>query len=536
MNLYDNDDINVLIVDDNADILFALKLALEQNGRRIFTTTHPQDVMQICSDHDISIVLMDIQMPDISGLQLLDLLKSNSLTEHVMVILITGQFMRSEDAVSGLRMGAVDVLFKPLDLYITQAKINSLITLVNYQREIRQKNLELENFQKKLYLAIEQAEKSKEVKENFLANMSHEIRTPLTAITGLTHLLKKTETNQEQSHLVDLLEHSTQSLLALVNDILDSEKIDAGKIAINRLDTNINALVTNVSDLLRPLAVQKGLELKCHIADDVPQSVIIDALRLNQILMNLINNAIKFTETGQVEVMLKVVALSPHRVNLQFIVSDTGIGIPEVSRNKVFERFEQAEDKTWQKFGGTGLGLSIVKKLIELKGGTLSVESVVGEGTTFVFTNWYDLAVDRSGGSNETILSPAFSTSYRIHILLAEDNPINQLITTKILKGWNIHVDIAVNGAEAFEKAACNAYDLILMDTHMPVMNGYEATRKIRKELSDAKKDIPIVSFSASIMDTDKVEARDAGVNAFISKPFVPSELYDVIKSLVIIK
>ena len=529
-DLLNKSDINILLVDDNKDILYTLQLALEQEGVHVFTTTVTSEVMDLCISKDISIILLDVNMPEINGIELLSQLKNNPLTEQVMVILITGQSMSSEDTVNGLRLGAVDFLFKPLDLYITQAKINSLTTLLNYQREIQRKNIELENSQQELFLAVEHAKQSKALKENFLANMSHEIRTPLTAILGLSHLLK-TDTEQDKHHLLSLLEHTTQSLLALVNDILDSEKIDAGKIAINRIDVNIHNLIHNICDLMRPLALQKGLQLNCTIDPDIPGSIVADALRINQILTNLINNAIKFTEKGHIAVDLKVVGFFSSHVKLEIKVTDTGMGIAQESINKIFDRFEQADDKTWQNFGGTGLGLSIVKKLIELKGGTLDVQSEVGTGTTFTFTNLYKLSAVETDSENSTSLKlAAYADSDDVTILLAEDDIMNQMITTRILKAWNIKVDVAADGAQACEKLSAKDYDLILMDTHMPVMNGYEATRKIRDEMTGDKKTVPIISFSASIMESDRAAAREAGVDAIISKPFKPADLYKKIR------
>lgn len=527
--MIENDDINILIVDDHEDILYSLKMALEQKGVAVFTTAAPKDVLQICVDKKINIILLDIQMPEINGLELLDLIKSNPLTHNIMVILITGHSMNSASVVTGLKKGAVDFLFKPLDLYITIAKINSFINLVQVHREIDNKNRILEETQRELLRSAEEAKKSKAVKENFLANMSHEIRTPLTAIIGLSHLLKTAIASAETDEMIKLLEHATKSLLSLVNDILDSEKIDAGKIAITRNSLNIKDLVKTVCDLTRPMALEKGIQLNCLIDDNVPSSIMADGLRLNQILMNLVNNAIKFTPSGKVDVKLLVIETRANEILLSLSVADTGIGIPGSALGKIYERFEQSEDDTWQKFGGTGLGLSIVKRLAELKGGYLLLDSTVNEGTTFTFNNWYALAAEETISRRPPASLPSFTDEDAVHILLAEDNPINQFITTKILKQWNIRVTVAVNGQQAIDELAKNDYNLILMDTHMPVMNGYEATRRIRQDTNDVKKNIPIITFSASVMEDERATARAAGVDDFILKPFDPVVLYQKI-------
>ena len=524
--------INLLIVDDNADNIMALESSLEREELNIFTTTSPKNVIQTCIDKDISIALIDVKMPEIDGFELLDMIKGNPLTEHIMVILVTGYSMSSEHVVKGLSKGAVDYLFKPLDLYITNAKVNSLIILVNYQKEIKKKNDELELYQDELYKSIEKTEKSKVITENFLANMSHEIRTPLNAIIGLAYLLKETRLDKDQQEMLKLMGFSSSALLGIVNDILESAKMDAGKIEIVRTKNNIVHLMETICDLTRPMAQEKKLTLTCEIDPDVPAMIMVDSLRLNQILMNLISNAIKFTPSGSVFVGLKLIDKNEENVQLKFTVKDSGIGIPKSSIDKIFTRFEQVDDKTWQKFGGTGLGLSIVKKLTKLKGGTLSVESEMGEGTTFTFCNWYALADEaKQPGDNEDL--QAFPEADNILVLLVEDNLVNQFIVIEMLKEWNIDVEVAGNGLEALEKIKNNDYKLILMDTHMPVMNGYETTKAIRNEMMSSKKDIPIISFSASVVEKEKMEAMAAGVDDFIEKPFEPHVLVNKIRKLI---
>jgi signal transduction histidine kinase len=533
MNRFSHKNINILIVDDKIDNAMMLEASLERKGLNIFITSSPKNVIQLCIDNDISIALIDVKMPEMDGFELLDLIKSNPLTKHIMVILITGHSMNSEDVVKGLSKGAVDYLFKPLDLYITTAKVNSLITLINHEREITKKNSELESYQEELHKALEQAEKSKAIKEDFLSNMSHEIRTPLNAILGLTSLLKDAEVDADRDEIIKLMDISSRSLLGIVNEILESAKIDAGKIEIVRSKTNITDLVKNICELTMPMANEKGLKLFYEIDDKAPSMIMADSLRLNQILMNLISNAIKFTNSGSIKVSLKLKEKNDERALLEFRVKDTGIGISKSSIEKIFTRFEQIEDKTWQKFGGTGLGLSIVKRLIELKGGTLKVESEIGKGTTFIFDNWYEL-VDEPAKTNslEKKLSDLPKLD-NVLVLLAEDNAINQFMIVKMLKEWNIKVDVAINGLEAFEKLKKNDYNLILMDIHMPVMNGYEATKKIRKEMNDSKKDIPIISFSASVINHEKDQAKKAGGNDFIEKPFEPILLHHKIRRLI---
>jgi len=526
--------VNILLVDDNVSNLIILKEVLDRPDANIITCNIPADVIDLCIKEDISIALIDVKMPGLSGFELLNLIKQNPLTENVVVILMTGYSMSSEEVFLGLSSGAVDYLFKPLDMHITNAKITSLLTLVNYQREVEKKNKELEFYQKDLFQAVEEAKKGKEIKENFLANMSHEIRTPLNAIVGITNLLKTSELDDQQKEMIRLMDFSSHALLGIVNDVLESFQIDAGKINLDLTDIDVTALFISVTDTMRPLAVEKGLLLHHDIIGEVPAWVKADALRLNQILMNLINNAIKFTVAGQVVVTLKVGEVNDGRTALEFTVKDSGLGIPESAIKEIFERFEQVQDKSWQKFGGTGLGLSIVKRLAELMGGSIKVNSVLGEGTSFIFTALFEHA-------NELFIKPALQDSppaeelsdlKHVRVLLVEDNVINQFVAIRILQRWNVKVDCALNGLEAFHKVAAQEYDLVLMDTHMPVMNGIESTRKIRTELPEGKNNIPIISFSASVIEHEQQEARNAGVNDFLEKPFHPQILHQKIVNM----
>lgn len=523
--------INILVVDDNSTNLAVLREVLECPGVNVITTNLPTEVLDICIAKEISIALIDVKMPTLSGFDLLKQLKQNPLTENIVVILMTGYSMSTEEVFLGLSSGAVDYLFKPLDLHITNAKINSLLTLINYQRDIKQKNKELESLQRDLYQAVKEAEKGKVIKENFLANMSHEIRTPLNALVGITNLLKSSELDSLQQKMIQMMDFSSDALLGIVNDILESFQIDAGKIKLRPVSIDVASLFTAVGEAMRPLAIKKGLVLSLEISGEVPALIKTDPLRLKQILMNLISNAIKFTSSGKIEIALKAVNISHSHAQLEFRIKDSGLGIPETAISQIFERFEQVEDKTWQKFGGTGLGLSIVKRLVELMGGTIDVQSTLDVGTTITFTAPFDTSDQSLYEQDNPVTSSqaALQNLDNVSVLLVEDDIINQFVAVTMLQKWNVSVDVAINGLEAFHKIATTDYDLVLMDTHMPLLNGNEATKKIRAELSDGKDKIHIISFSASVIEQEKQEALDAGVNDFLEKPFSPKNLHDKI-------
>ena len=521
---------NILIVDDRIENIIALEALLQRDDINLITTISPNEALRLCWEHEISIALVDVQMPEMDGFELVEILKSNPRTQEIVVIFVTAISKESKYALKGLEVGAVDYLFKPLDPNITVAKVDSFITMVKNQQEIKRKNAELEKYQIALIKAKEEAELGKKIKENFLANMSHEIRTPINGIIGLTHLMKNTVLDAEQANMIYLMEVSSKSLLGIVNDILDISKIEAGKFKIVRAETNILKLAQSIIDLMKFAVKEKGLQLILKTDPDLPEVILADALRLNQILMNLLSNAIKFTIQGSVTLEVNVLAKTDTKVQIQFIVIDTGIGIAPESLGKVFDSFEQAEDNTAQKFGGTGLGLSIVKKLSELKGGELSLSSELGVGSKFWFTNWYEVVAIKE---SKVVAAIDIIKFENISILVAEDNAINQFMMTKILKNWGIEPVIAEDGSKALEKLRERDFDLVLMDTHMPVMNGLEATARIRQDFDEPKCSIPIISLSATIVEEEEQAARNAGANDILSKPFDPAVLYFKIKTLI---
>jgi len=510
--------INILIVDDRPENIIALEALLERDDVNLISTTLPNEALRMAWEMDIAIALVDVQMPEMDGFELVEILKSNPRTKDILVIFVTAISTDAKYAVRGLNTGAVDYLYKPLNPYVTSAKVDSFIQFVRTQRDIVKKNKELEAYQKELIKARDLAEQGKKIKENFLANMSHEIRTPINGIIGITNLLDKTELTDEQREMIELLEISSNSLLGVINDILDISKIEAGKFKINRAPTDVVMICHSVVNLLRIRAKEKNLELITEFDEDLPKTIFADSLRLNQILMNLIGNAIKFTSDGSVTLKLEIVEKKGNNLRLKFSITDTGIGIPMDKIDKIFETFEQADDNTTLNFGGTGLGLSIVRNLAQLKGGELTVTSEINKGSTFSFINWYEVL--ETLPEDQGRVPEKLSAFENVKILVAEDNPINKFLIVKVLKGWNIIADVVENGKEALDKLASNDYDLILMDTFMPVMNGLEATRLIREGFVEGKKDIPVITFSAAVMENDKKAAIDAGADDVLSKPF----------------
>lgn len=524
--------INILIVDDRPENIIALEALLQRNDINIISTTNPNEALRISWEMDIAIAMIDVQMPEMDGFELVEILKSNPRTKEILIIFVTAISKETKYAVKGLSTGAVDYLYKPLDPYVTAAKVDSFIQFIRNQREVKKKNKELEAYQKELIKAKELAETGKRIKDNFLANMSHEIRTPINGIIGIAQLLKKTELTDEQREMVNLLEISSNSLLGVINDVLDLSKIESGKFKINRTATDIIKICESVVDLLRIPSIEKKLDLKLALDSELPKMILADSLRLNQILMNLIGNAIKFTHQGGITLKVEILNRKGNNLQLRFSVADTGIGIAKENIDKIFETFEQADEQTTIKFGGTGLGLSIVKNLAKLKGGALEVISEENIGSTFSFTNWYEVLKDADLPKKQ--LEEKLMPFKNLNILVAEDNPINKFLIIKILQNWEVQLEVVENGQQAIDKLREKQYDLILMDTFMPVMNGLEAIRLIREGYAPGKENIPIITFSAAVLDTDKETAIAAGANDVISKPFEPAVLYKKIQEYTI--
>lgn len=380
--------------------------------------------------------------------------------------------------------------------------------------------------QQDLEAAKRRAEEAQEAEKQFLANMSHEIRTPLNAIIGMSHLLYDTQPTDEQKEYLSILKNSAEMLRALISDVLDLSKIRAGKVEIQHKEFDLVGMIRSIIKSAQLRFENKPIRADCQIDERLQTTVIGDDLLLNQILHNLFGNAEKFTLEGQIGINVRLVSYKENIMNTEFTIYDSGIGISSDKIDLIFQSFRQVDGDIKRKFGGTGLGLAITKQLIELQGGSIRVESALGEGSRFIFTLPYRDSGKRIMQVEKTISQNAPLNAEGKQLLVVEDNYMNRKYISTLLKKWNLDFKMAFNGKEAVEMAREEVFNLIFMDIQMPEMDGYEATIAIRNS-SNPNQNTPIIALTASALTSEKDVAFNAGMNDFLTKPFKPAQLYE---------
>jgi len=376
--------------------------------------------------------------------------------------------------------------------------------------------------------ASQKAEEAAQSKQQFMSTMSHEIRTPLNEVIGITNLLLQGNPREDQMDFIKTLRFSGNHLLTLVNDVLDYNKMESGKIVFEQNPFSLNDFMNDILRTYSYRAQAKNLEFEIIKDNNLPDEVIGDSIRLNQILSNLLSNALKFTKSGYIHVILKKTERNNNKIGIEFTVKDSGLGIPKDKHKMIFESFAQASPDTTRHFGGTGLGLAICKKLVELQGGNIDLESEPGKGSSFRFVLSFGIPDQeikpKAGDTSETYIGLEGK-----RILVAEDNKINFFVANKFLTGWGVNVTHVENGQLALEMLEKADFDLVLMDLHMPVMDGIEATRQIRNSENPRIKNMPVIALTAAILSENHDKIADLSINDYVLKPFKPQDLFNKI-------
>lgn len=513
----------ILLVDDRKENLFSLTSLLQELPVQIFSATSGSSALELMIDHDFALAILDVQMPEMNGFELAELMRGAEKTKSIPIIFVTAATAAEGFEFRGYESGGVDFLTKPIDGMVLKSKVGIFIELAEQRALLRLKLRELEEAKKAADEARELAENANRLKSTFLANMSHEIRTPLGALMGFAELLTaKDITDEMRASYAETIIRNGRNLVQLINEILDLSKVEAGHLEVDIVSFCGRELMKDVMSLLGPVAQKKGLTLKWSGDQNLPDKVASDPLRLRQILTNVIGNAIKFTPTGEVTVHVDYhPRLHGEPAEIVFVVRDTGIGMSSDKIARLFQPFTQADASIARKFGGTGLGLALSKKLASLLGGDVTlVRSEPGKGSSFRITV-ADVPVAKGAevktSKDESVSDalPAPDALAGCRILVVDDSEDNRILVQMFLKGVGAKVEFAENGREGMDKAMAGEFDAVLMDIQMPVVDGLEATKQLRKQ--GYRK--PIIAFTANAMREERERCREAGCEDYLSKP-----------------